>query len=199
LLTLLQFDTADGQQPRHFALREIVHRLVRGDAVFVEAARFLARVEHAHAMPRERERMRARQTRRPGADHGDFTARLARAMKQRRGARRFARHLEVGGMALQRADLNRFAILMISYARAFAEDFSRAHARAHAAQRIGAQNIARGALEIAVADLADKAGNVDAGGAGRDAGRVVTVVTAVGGDDGRVGGKRRGDIGELAA
>ena len=61
-------------------LREIVARLVGGDAVFVEAAGLFARVEDGHGMAVHGETVGAGKARRARADDGDLLA-------GRRGAR----------------------------------------------------------------------------------------------------------------
>ena len=50
-----------------------------------------------------------------------------------------------------------------------AEDFGRADARAHAAKRVRFEDVHGGAAQVAGADALDEAGDIDTGGAGRDA------------------------------
>ena len=62
----------------------------------------------------------------------------------------------------------------------FAQHLGRADARAHAAQRVGFEDGARRAAQVAVGDAADEGRHVDAGRAGGDAGRVEAVQAALG-------------------
>src|SRR3546814_14669184 len=92
---------------------------------------------------------------------------------------RIDRRAMIGRVSLQKSDRDRLAVLGVAHAGALAEDFGRADPRAGAAENIlfvDAQGRAGG---IAGGDLADEAGDVDAGRAGLDAGRVVAEIAAV--------------------
>src|SRR6185437_8858350 len=171
-----RFDAADAENEIDFAAREMRRHLVFGDAVFVEAAEPRARLIHRDIVAKPRETMRAGQSRRSAADHGDFLA-------ARPGAReRMVRFGEdrIGGVALEPADLDRIAFLRGTHTGALAQNLGRADAGAGAAEDIGLEDAHARALDIIGRDLLDEAGNVDAGGTGLDAGRVVTEVTAIG-------------------
>src|SRR5262249_13207682 len=101
-------------------------------------------------------------------------------------------------VALQCADRDGLRVLVIAHACAFAKNLRRTDARAHAAQRICGQYVGRGALQVAVADLADEAGNIDLRGTRLHAWRVVAVVTAARGRGGSRGIEQRRDVGEFA-
>ena len=145
-------------------------------------------------MAGEREPMRARKPRRSRADDCDMASRIRCALEERLAAR----HRPVGGVTLQRADRDRLVVLMIAHAGAFAKNLGRADARAHAAQRIRRKNIDRRALQIAIADLADEAWNIDRRRARLHARRVVAIVAAARRGGGSGGVEQRRDIGELA-
>src|SRR3546814_16142670 len=81
---------------------------------------------------------------------------------------RIDRRAMIGRVSLQKSDRDRLAVLGVAHAGALAEDFGRADPRAGAAENIlfvDAQGRAGG---IAGGDLADEAGDVDAGRAGLD-------------------------------
>jgi hypothetical protein len=101
------------------------------------------------------------------------------------------RHEEIGRMALQGADGHRLALLRLAHADLLAEDLRGADAGTAAAEDVAFEDRDRRTAQIAGADLADEAGDVDAGRAGVDAGRVVAVVAAVGLDP-RLVGRQRG-------
>ncbi|MNH31859.1 hypothetical protein D3C79_922610 [compost metagenome] len=71
---MADFNAADTQQERHFALGVVVHQLVAGNAVFVEATGFFAGFEHHHIVPMHGQAVRAGQPRWACADHGDALA-----------------------------------------------------------------------------------------------------------------------------
>ena len=191
-LTAADLDAAEGQQPVDLALGEARH-LVRGDAVFVEAARLVARLVDRHAVPGARQGVGAGQSCRPRPDHGHVATALGRALEQRR----VGLEHPVGGMALQRADGHRLGGILVPHAGAFTEDFRGAHARAHPAQGIGIEDLVRRAAQVVRGDGADEARDVDAGGAGLDAGRVVAEVAALRGEQGRLAVQRRRDVLEV--
>ena len=192
-LAVLQFYATDRQDVFHFLLRKIVDCLVRGDAVFVQAARFEIPVEHDDVVAKHRQPMRARQPGRTGAHHrnGLSGRRLAIEELRSTGEDRVRR------ITLQQADLDGLVLVRISDAGLFAEYFGRANARAHAAHDVLAQNRVRGAAQVIAANLLNKTGNVDARGAGRGAGCVVTKIAAVRGGQRRIPGKRWMQIGEI--
>src|SRR5207344_2056964 len=80
--------------------------------------------------------------------------------------------------------------MRVSYAGFFAKHLGRTHPRAHAAHDVFAEDGVRRTLQVAAANLLDESGDVDAGGAGGGAGRVVTEVAAIGVDD-RLGRRQR--------
>src|SRR3546814_7316708 len=93
------------------------------------------------------------------ADHGNLPAGVGRAAERMRIDRRAM----IGRVSLQKSDRDRLAVLGVAHAGALAEDFGRADPRAGAAENIlfvDAQGRAGG---IAGGDLADEAGDVDAG------------------------------------
>src|SRR3546814_20310129 len=81
---------------------------------------------------------------------------------------------------LQRADRDRCLLTSIEHTGLLAQDFGRAGARAGAAEDVGRQDGARRAVEIVGADLMDETWDVDAGGAGTHARRVIAVQAAIG-------------------
>ena len=138
------------------------------------------------AVPEHREAMRAAQARGSAADHRDLAPGRRRAFEQRR----VVLEDRIRGVALQQADAHRPVFVRVAHAGFLAQHLGRAHARAHAAHDVFAEDGVRRALEIAAADLLDESRNVDAGGAGGGAGRVVAEVAAVGVDD-RFGRRQR--------
>ena len=169
-----------------------MRHFIGGDAVFVEAAGLFARVEHGDVVPAQRQRVRAGEPRRPGADHRDFFPRRGGA-----GERVALAHLPVGGDALQRADADRRTAFGHAHAGPFAQNFGGAHAGATAAENIRVQDFFGRTGQIAGGDAADEAGDVDIGRAGFDAGRVKAEIATICLDD-RLGlGERRVRVGEI--
>ena len=120
--------------------------------------------------------MGARQPGGAGADDGDFLA-------GRRGALEglFAGFEEqVGGVALEEPDRDRFGFLGIAHAGFFAQFFDRTYPRAGTAENIGFENIERGAADIVRRYLANEGGNVDPRRTGFDARRIVAEVASAG-------------------
>ncbi len=76
------FDPADGQDEIDLALREPVRRLVRSDAVLVQAGELRPRLEHGRAMAQHRQAVRARESRRTATDYGNALAAGRRALKR---------------------------------------------------------------------------------------------------------------------
>src|SRR5437773_834215 len=104
----------------------------------------------------------------------------------------------VGGMALQQGDLDRLLVAVIQHARPLAQHFHGAGARAGMAERVGFENDARRAAQVAGRDLLDESRNVDVGGTGLGAGRIVTEQALVGLEQRVVWSERRRDVGEVA-
>ena len=193
-LAVLDRDAADREDEIHLALRELVDRLVGGDAVFVEPARLLARVEDRDVVAVHREAMRAGEARRPGADDGD-------ALSGRRGAAErmlAALHQMIGRVALQLADLDRLVLGEVPDARLLAERLHRADAGADAAHDVGIEDGLAGAAGIVGLDLADEERDVDMRRAGVHARRVEAEIAAVGFDEGLVARQRRMQVGKIA-
>ncbi len=97
---VLRLDAAEREDEVDLALGEIMRHLVGGDAVFVEPAQLLPRLEDGDVMAQQRQAVGAGEARRAAADDGDALA--------RRGGARWkgcdARFEEmIGGIALQRA------------------------------------------------------------------------------------------------
>ncbi len=61
---MLDVDAAHAEDERHLALREIICKLISGDAVFVQAARFGFGLEHHHLVAEQRETHERRPDRR---------------------------------------------------------------------------------------------------------------------------------------
>src|SRR5690606_38567467 len=76
------------------------------------------------------------------------------------------------------------------------EDLGRADPRAGAAEDVLLEDVLCRAAHVVRGDLADEARDVDAGGAGLDAGRVVAEVAAAGLDQSRLAVERRMHVGE---
>jgi hypothetical protein len=168
-------DAADPQDEVDFAPGEVIHHLIGRDAIFVEAARLRLGLEHHDLMPEHGKPVGAGETRRPGAHNRHALARQRRTVE---GLGR-GRHEEVGRMALQGADGHGLALLRLPYANLLAEDLGRTDARAAAAEDIALQDRDSRAAQIAGADFADESGNVDAGRAGFDAGRIVAIIATI--------------------
>ena len=99
---------------------------------------------------------------------------------------------------MESADFHGAAIGVAHDASAFAEDFGGTNAGAARAEDVGVENGAGGAGGIAAGDFPDEGRNVNAGGAGFDAGSVETKKAAPGFDGGilgREGGLEVGKVG----
>ncbi len=128
-----------------------------------------------------------------GADHRD-------ALAARTGAREgldVALQQRVGGVALQCADLHGLGFLGRAHAGILAEDFDGTDARARPAHDVFLQDGDGRALDVVGRDLADEAGDVDAGRAGLQARRVVAEIAAAGLDQGAHAIERRMDVREI--
>ena len=194
LLAGTHLDAADGQQPFHFLLREVVGGLVAGQAIFIEAAELGARLEQHHVMPAHGQAMRTGQARRTGAHHGHAFAGGGCTPEQRSTG---LGKEGVGGVALQRADLHGLVFVGVAHAGLLAQHLGGAHAGAHAAQGVGLQDGAGGAPVVVLRNAVDERGDVDARGAGRGAGGVVAVVAALGLDQRLRPGERRVGVAEV--
>ncbi|SPU60671.1 Uncharacterised protein [Brucella melitensis] len=173
-------DAADLQHEIKFALGEIVHRLIGGDAIFVETTALGPGLEDRHLMAMHGKAMCSRNARRASADNGNVPARFGCA-----GKRVVARgHQHIGGVALQMADLHRLAFRHLAHTDLLAERFGRADAGAHAAQNVFGKNGPGRASRVACIDLPDEKRNIDARRAGVHARRVITEITAVAFDNG---------------
>jgi hypothetical protein len=102
----------------------------------------------------------------------------------------------IHGIPLQTADLDGLLIVSVQHARALAEHFHGADARAACTEHVGFEDRPRRPRQIVAGDLLDEARHVDVRGAGLHAGRVKAVETAVGFDDGGGRGKRRMQVGK---
>ncbi len=173
---VLQGDAADGEEEQNFAGGEVIGHFIRGDAVFVQAAGFWLGVVDRYVVALERERVGAGEAGGARADHGDAFAGGCCA-GEGLGA---GGHLPIGCDALQGADVHRFAGFGGAHTGAFAQDFGGADAGAAAAENIGFKNRFGRTGDVAGGDAADEVGDVDAGGAGFDARRVVAKIAAVG-------------------
>ena len=105
----------------------------------------------------------------------------------------------VGGVALQLADPDRLALGDLAHADLLAQRLGRADAGAHAAEDVLRENRARGTGGIVGEDLANEERDVDAGGTGGDAGRVVAEIAAVGLDERLMTLERRMQVAEIGA
>jgi hypothetical protein len=94
--------------------------------------------------------------------------------------------------ALQQPDLDRLGLVFLAHTGGLAQHLGRAGACAAAAQGVGGQDAVRRTAQIALGDALDELRHIDAGGAGRLAGRVEAVVAALGLDQGLGGGEWRG-------
>ncbi|MNE08228.1 hypothetical protein D3C80_1008740 [compost metagenome] len=170
-LAVVDFDAADLQQERHFALGEIIHQLVFGDAVFVEPAGFIAGLEHHHIVTLQGQSMGTGQARRACTDHGHALARGGGALEGVAIKMRV-----VQGIALQLTNQYRCAFLMVvTHAGLLAQHFRGADPGATATQNVGREDLLGSALDVLLVDVADEGGDVDAGGARVDARRVVAI------------------------
>ena len=177
LPVVADFDAANIQQPRQFALGEVVGRLVRGQTVFVQATGFGLCVKHHDIVAQARQRVGACQTRRACANDRHFFPRGRGAGKEL-GLVTF--HHRVHRVALQPPDGDRSVLLRVAYTHGFAQILGRANPGAHAAQRVAIQNGARCTTQVPVANALDERGHVDAGGTGGGAGCVKAIQAALG-------------------
>ncbi|MNF72293.1 hypothetical protein D3C84_542650 [compost metagenome] len=168
---MTNFNAADLQQERHFALGKIIHQLVFGDAVFVKAAGLFAGFEYHHVVTMQGQPMSARQACRSGPDHRHALAGGGGALE---GVA--CEMCMVQGITLQLANQYRCALLVVvAHARLLAEHFGRADPGATATEDIGRENLLGRTLDVLLVDVADEGGDVDAGGARVDARRVVAI------------------------
>ena len=130
---------------------------------------------------------------RAGADHGDLLAGRCGALVELL----VLAHRDIGGVALQPADLHRLAFGDLAHADLFAQRLGRADAGAHAAQDVLVENGLGRAERIAGRDLADEQRDVDRGRARIHARRVVAEIAAVGFDQRLVMIERRMQVGKI--
>ena len=132
-LARARLDAAQAEDEVDLVLGEIVRHLIGGDAVFVEAAQLVPRLEDRDVMAQHGQAMGAGEPRRPAADHGD-------ALAGRRGARWKgcdARGEQmIGRIALQRADIDRLVLRQHCARRPLAQDLGRADPGAGAAEDV---------------------------------------------------------------
>ena len=186
-------DAADAEQEIDLALGVVVHQLVAGDAVLVEAAGFVAGLEHHHVMAVHGQAVGAGQPCRAGADHGDTLAGGCRALE-----RVCAELGVVQGVTLQLADQHRRAFLgVVAHAGLLAKDFRRADPGTTAAENVCRKNFLRCAGHVVLMDVADERRNVDLARARIDARRVVAIQAARGFQMRLPGIERRRQIGEM--
>ncbi len=189
---MANFNATDTKQEFHFTLGVVVHQLVAGDAVLVEAPGLVAGLEHDHIMPVHGQAVGARQPGGAGTNYGDALASGRRALERVLG--------EVGvvqGIALQLADQHRCAFLrVVAYAGLLAKDFGGADAGATAAEDVGRENALGGALQVFVADAVDERRDVDLARAGVDAGSVIAIQAACAFDGGLASGEGWGQVAE---
>ncbi len=165
-------DAADRQDEIDFPLRKIIKRLVGGDAIFVEAARLVARLIDGDVMAMHSQPVGAGKAGRPGADDGDMLATGGGARKGLPATGRSVHHQIVRGMALQQPDLYRLAFRRQAHAGLFAQGLGRADAGAHAAHNVLGKDRLRRAARIVRRDLPDEQGDVDRSRASRHARRI---------------------------
>ena len=189
----LDGDAADGGDVVHLGLRKAVGRLVGGDAVFVEAARLGLAVEDHDIVTVHGEPVGGREAGGARADNGDALAGRGCAGEELL----VLGHRDVGGVALEHADLDRLALGCLAHAGLFAQLLGRADAGAHAAQDVLLENGFGGPERIVGQDLADEHRDVDARGAGGLAGRVEAEIAAIGLDKGFVAIEWGMQIGEV--
>ena len=188
-------DPADCQKPGHLLLSEIIRGLVGRNAIFVQAAGFGAGIIKRDRMTMHRQAVRGGKAGRPGPHDRNALAGRGAAGEGMPALP----HQGIGGKALKAADFHRLAFGGFAHAGFFAQLFCRADAGAHAAQDVLLKDRARRRLGRARGDLADEERNVDGGGTGRDAGRIMAEIAAVGGDMRLMPVKGRLFVGELAA
>ena len=193
--TVLHLDPADAEDVIHLALGDIIDRLIGGDAIFIEAARLGPGFEDGHRMALHRQGMGAGKACRPGPDHRHRFPRR-RALPEDLPA---VVEQRIGRMALQAADLHRFMFRRVADTGFLAQLLRRADPGAHAAHDIAVEDGFRCAQVVAGRDLADEERNIDRGRAGGGTGRVVTEITTLRLDPGRMGAQGRVKIHEQAA
>ena len=174
----VQFDLdAEGLDGLDLGGHDLVLRKTElGDAVLEHAARTVQRLEDGHVIAELRKVRGAGQAGRAGADDRHFLA-VGGSDGGGRGLALLAR--PVGHEALELADRDALA-LDAQDAAAFALGLLRAHTAANGRQRAVLGDDRRGAGEIAVLDLRDEFGNLDAYGAGAHAAGVLAMQAAGG-------------------
>ncbi|MNF78181.1 hypothetical protein D3C84_603530 [compost metagenome] len=170
-LPMTDFDAADFQQELQLMLGEVIHQLVLGDPVFVEATGLCPGLENHHVMAVHGTAVGAGQPGGPGTHHGNAFA-----------GERCARERVLGemgvidGVALQQADQHRRTFLgVVTHAGFLAKDFRRADPGATAAEDVRGEDLLRRALDVFLMNVADERGDVDLARAGVDARGIVAV------------------------
>ncbi len=146
-----------------------------------------------HAVAVHGEPVGAGEARRAGADDSDrFVGRRGRCVE-------LAALLDgdVGRVALQPADLDRPLLRGVAHAGFLAERLGRTDAGAHAAENVLVEDGLGRTDRIAGLDLADEQRNVDRGGTGRHARRVMAEVAAIRGHQRLMLVETRMQIGEI--
>lgn len=105
-LSVANLDATNLQEEIQLLLREVIHQLVLGDPVFIQATGFFTGFEDHHVMAVQGAAVGARESSRPGADHGDALAGSGGAVE---GV--FAEVRIVDGITLQQADQHGFRIV----------------------------------------------------------------------------------------
>ena len=129
-------DAADGQNEGNFPGGKVIDCLVSRNAVFVEAAGFLAGFKNRYIVAAHGKPVSAGQSCRTAAKHSNFFAGWFGAGI---GVLLFG-HQRIGGVALQHADFYGLAFRHFAYANFFAQGFSGTDPGAHAAQDILIEN-----------------------------------------------------------
>ena len=192
-LAVLGGNAADRGDVVDLGLGKIVGALVGGNAELVEAAGFRPRLEDRHVMSVARQPVSGGQSGRAGADHGDLPAGRLGTLVELLALL----HRDVGGVALQPADLHRLALGDLAHADLLAQRLGRADARAHAAQDVLVEDGLGRAQRIAGGNLADEQRDVDRRRARVHAGRVVAEIAAVGFDQRLMMVERRMQVGKI--
>ena len=156
-------------------LREIINRLVSGDAEFIQSAGLVAGIIDDDRMALHGQPVRAGKAGRSGSDDGDALAGFGGAAVELAAMA----HRMVGGVPLQQADLHRLALGRLADAGLLAQGLGRTDTGAHAAKNVLVEDRARRPVKIAGRDLADEFWDVDPGRARRHAGRVIAKIAPV--------------------
>ncbi len=145
-------------------------------------------------MALHRQTVRTGQTRRPRPHHRDTPPCRCGTAK----GMHVLVHQPIRGIALQPPDQHRLPLGCLTHTGLFTQRFRGANAGAHTAKDVLAEDRLGRRLGRAGGDLPDKERDVDRGGAGGDAGRVVAEITAIRRHQRLVIIKRGMQIGEIA-